>query len=292
MEIVNKIKNLIRMIKAKHKEKLLLKTKDDELIVSELSAEQDNSGVNIHKVLTTMQTQEGKEEVVQSNLEEIMEQNKLKDSLKDLEDTSVENVIEGKKEKLVEKGKIAVALHAIDDVDKRLEVTTGNLEHLTAQETAELLRTIKETPEEKKAKKIENKKIKTISEQLLRTLVRFGYVSEVDIIEMAYTLKEESSKLAIIKLCLAKIDEYDIVKKKNITAKAKNKMVYDLLKETKIELFEKWMFLKYSLLKEGLLTREECKNMMQMLKMEGKKQVKIDEKSEQKPREKGGSEYE
>ena len=29
-----------------------------------------------------------------------------------------------------------------------------------------------------------------------------------------------------------------------------------------------------------------------MLKMEGKKQVKIDEKSEQKPREKGGSEYE
>ena len=49
-------------------------------------------------------------------------------------------------------------------------------------------------------------------------LVQYGHISQVDIRELTLSLKEESSKLAIIKLCLAKINQYDIDKKKNITS--------------------------------------------------------------------------
>lgn len=298
MKISQKIKNFLKTAKEnremKRKEKLLIKTDDEELIVDSLPAQQDNSGIDIHKVVGTMQNPENMVEVVKNNLPEIMIQDRVKDTLRKLEDESVVEVIEKGKEELTEQGKIALALQAINDENKRLEVTEKNLEYLTTLETATVLGTVEESQEDKKARKIENKKIKTASEQILRMLVKYGYVNKLDIKEMAYTLKEESSKLAIIKLCLAKIKEYDAVKKRNITTKAKNKMVYDLLKETKIGASEKFQFLKESLLEKKLLTQEEHEGILQIFETEKreKEEREKQQKYNKRPRPKGGKEYE
>lgn len=297
MKILDKIKQPFitarENYRAKRKEKLLIKTDDDELVVDSLPAEEDNSAINIHKVVETMEDPENMVEVVKNNLPELMEQDMVKDTMKYLKDDGVIEVIEENKKELKEQGKIALAIQAIDDTHTRLEVTEENLKHLTATETATILKSVKER-ETEKAKELENRKIKTASEQILRTLVKYGHVSQLDIKEMAHTLQEESSKLAIIKLCLATINQYDVSKSKNITAKAKRKMVYDLLNVTNVDIAEKYRFMSHSIIKDELMTEAEASEIMQDLEKEKARKEQLDKEREARIQAKnyGGYEHE
>ena len=275
--ITEKLTRKRQNYKAKRKEKLLIKTDDDELIAKSLLAEEDNSAINIHKVVETMENPDSMAEVVKNNLDEIIEQDQVRHTLKRLEDEAVLNILEERAEELKEQGKMAFAIQAIDDNDKKLEAIKRNLEHLTPLETATVLQSV----EEKNVNRIENQKIKTASEQILRMLVEYGHISQLDIHEMAFSLEKEASKLLIIKLCLAKVCSYDQIKKKNITTKAKNKMVCDLLRVTNIKTSEKYKFL-IDLLQNELLTQEDCENIMQELKEE--KQRKANEEKERNSR--------
>lgn len=269
MGIVDRIRKKYRetreKYRAKQKENKLLKTKDDELVVNMLPAEEDNSKIDIHRVVKTMENPENMAEVVKNNLEELMKQDVVKDTLKHLQDEAVIDILQENKKDLEQQGKMALAIQAIDDPNKRLEIVENNLKHLTPLETATVLKTVEE---QRKEKKIENRKIKAASEQFLRMLVQFGHISQVDIRELTLSLKEESSKLAIIKLCLAKINQYDIDKKKNITSRAKTKMVYEILKITNLTMEEKIKFLKESVQEEELLSGSECVDIKQDLEQE------------------------
>lgn len=269
MGIVDRIRKKYRetreKYRAKQKENKLLKTKDDELVVNMLPAEEDNSKIDIHRVVKTMENPENMAEVVKNNLEELMKQDVVKDTLKHLQDEAVIDILQENKKDLEQQGKMALAIQAIDDPNKRLEIVEDNLKHLTPLETATVLKTVEE---QRKEKKIENRKIKAASEQILRMLVQYGHISQVDIRELTLSLKEESSKLAIIKLCLAKINQYDIDKKKNITSRAKTKMVYEILKITNLTMEEKIKFLKESVQEEELLSGSECVDIKQDLEQE------------------------
>ncbi len=298
MRIFDKITQLFVTAKekreAKRKEKLLIETDDDELVVNLLPAEKDNFHIDIHKVVKTMQDSGNMTEVVKNNLEEIMVQDKLRDTLKELEDAHVLEVIEESKETLQEQGKIVLAIKAIDDKEKRLEATEENLKYLTTSETASVLSSVKESHETKKARELEHKKIKLASEQILRMLVKYGHVSQVDIKEMIATLQEESSKLTIIKLCLFRIKEYDSYQKRNITEEAKCKMVYNLLKMTDVDISKKYKFMNDSIMKTKLLSFSESNTVMQKLESDKNKQEKEERErmSRLKSRPKGGEEYE
>lgn len=269
MGIVDRIRKKYRetreKYRAKQKENKLLKTKDDEFVVNMLPAEEDNSKIDIHRVVKTMENPENMAEVVKNNLEELMKQDVVKDTLKHLQDEAVIDILQENKKDLEQQGKMALAIQAIDDPNKRLKIVEDNLRHLTPLETATVLKTVEE---QRKEKKIENRKIKAASEQILRMLVQYGHISQVDIRELTLSLKEESSKLAIIKLCLAKINQYDIDKKKNITSRAKTKMVYEILKITNLTMEEKIKFLKESVQEEELLSGSECVDIKQDLEQE------------------------
>lgn len=106
MKILDKIKQSVITAKenyrAKRKEKLLIKTDDDEFIVESLPAEEDNSGIDIHKVLETMKDPKLKAAVVKNKLKEVIEQNGVRDTLEDLEDEAVVDILEEEKQTLKE----------------------------------------------------------------------------------------------------------------------------------------------------------------------------------------------
>lgn len=243
-KFLNKMMTTTEKHRDKHKQKVLIKANDDNMVVEALPEDKDNSGINIEKVVKSMDDPESMIEVVKNNLGEIIEQNTVRDTMQNIPDEAVVEILEENKKELKEEGKIAFAIQAIEDNDQKLEVTQENLDSLTVMETATILNSLEEEAEEKRAKKIENKKIKATSEQILRLLVKYGHVSEIDIDQMVSTLKDESSKLVIAKLCLAKIAGYDECKRKNITSRAKTKFTYYLLKITNVEMSEKHTLLK------------------------------------------------
>ena len=154
MGIVDRIRKKYRetreKYRAKQKENKLLKTKDDELVVNMLPAEEDNSKIDIHRVVKTMENPENMAEVVKNNLEELMKQDVVKDTLKHLQDEAVIDILQENKKDLEQQGKMALAIQAIDDPNKRLEIVEDNLKHLTPLETATVLKTVEEQRKEKK----------------------------------------------------------------------------------------------------------------------------------------------
>lgn len=259
----------------KRKQKALIKAADDNIVVEALPEDKDNSGINIQKVVESMDDPQKMAEVVGNNLGEIIEQNTVRDTMQNIPDEAVLEILAENEDELKEEGKIAFAIQAIEDNDQKLDATQENLSNLTVLQTATILNSLEEESEKTRAQKIENKKVKMTSEQILRMMVKYGHISQVDIDQMVLSLEEESSKLAIAKLCLAKIAEYDENKKQNITSKAKIEMAYYLLKITNVEMSEKYSLLN-DCTKNNWLNVEESKKIEEDLLKEKARLEKLE----------------
>lgn len=259
MKIWTRIKSSFTLMKEKqknkYKEKILIQTDDDNFVVTSLPSKEDNSAIDIHKIVKSMNDQEKMLEVVKNNLDEIITQDNVKKTLGHLTDDSILDILEENSEELIHQKKITSAITAIEDDEKKLKAIE-NTESITGSEGAEVLNSVKEVSQGKKARNIELKKIKTASELILKMMTKYGYVSQLNVNELTYGLRAQSSKLAIAKICLAKIRGYDENKKKNINSNSKTKMVYDLLRITDIEINEKCYFLE-KFVEDKLLTETE-----------------------------------
>lgn len=242
--------------KARHKQKLLVKTNDDKLVVKSLPAEKDNSAIDIRTIVKNMDDPEEMAKVVENNLEEIIEQDEVKNTLRYLDDSDVLRILNENNKKLQSNEKIIFAIEAIGGNEKKIKAVIKNLEFLNDCELAKILETLKPETERRRKIEMEEQKIKIVSKRILRHMINNGGAWHLK--ELTETL-EEKSKLLIAQRCLETIGDYekghDV--KKHITSAAKIKLVVDLFQLTSLP-YEKKKETLDEMLNNGL-TQQEIK---------------------------------
>lgn len=237
--------------------KALIKTDDDKFIVEALPADENNSAIDIHKVLKNMENPETMAEVVENNLEELMEQNHIIDAMKYLNDSDVLRIVSENNKKLQSNEKIKLAIEAIECNDKKIKAIIKNLESLNDCELGKIFETFKPETQENRKAELEEQKISIITKRILRHMINNGGAWHLN--ELTRTL-EESSKLTVIDRCLITVNQYqkERDKKKHITSNAKIKLVTDMFQLTELPDSEKQKTLN-NLLKDGSLSLDETK---------------------------------
>lgn len=254
MKILDIIKEPYRKAKAKHTQKVLIKTDDDKLVVKALSADEDNSAIDIHAVIKNMDNPENMAEVVENNLEELIEQDNVKSAMKYLNDGDILRILNENNKELVKNKKIKLAIEAIGSNDKKIKAIVKNAASLNDCELSKILETLKPEKQEKRKAELEEQKISIVSKRILRHIINNGGAWHLK--ELTETL-EENSKLSVAERCLETISEYekDRDKKKHITSSAKVRLVVDLFELTNLPYATKEETL-INLLDKGLTSRE------------------------------------
>lgn len=275
MKILDIIKEPYRKAKAKHTQKVLIKTDDDKLVVKALSADEDNSAIDIHAVIKNMDNPENMAEVVENNLEELIEQDNVKSAMKYLNDGDILRILNENNKELVKNKKIKLAIEAIESNDKKIKAIVKNAASLNDCELSKILETLKPEKQEKRKAELEEQKISIVSKRILRHIINNGGAWHLK--ELTETL-EENSKLSVAERCLETISEYekDRDKKKHITSSAKVRLVVDLFELTNLPYATKEETL-INLLDKGL-TSGEIKEIQDIIEQErvnkGKEELK------------------
>ncbi len=275
MKILDIIKEPYRKAKAKHTQKVLIKTDDDKLVVKALSADEDNSAIDIHAVIKNMDNPENMAEVVENNLEELIEQDNVKSAMKYLNDGDILRILNENNKELVKNKKIKLAIEAIGSNDKKIKAIVKNAASLNDCELSKILETLKPEKQEKRKAELEEQKISIVSKRILRHIINNGGAWHLK--ELTETL-EENSKLSVAERCLETISEYekDRDKKKHITSSAKVRLVVDLFELTNLPYATKEETL-INLLDKGL-TSGEIKEIQDVIEQErvnkGKEELK------------------
>ena len=275
MKILDIIKEPYRKAKAKHTQKVLIKTDDDKLVVKALSADEDNSAIDIHAVIKNMDNPENMAEVVENNLEELIEQDNVKSAMKYLNDGDILRILNENNKELVKNKKIKLAIEAIGSNDKKIKAIIKNAASLNDCELSKILETLKPEKQEKRKAELEEQKISIVSKRILRHIINNGGAWHLK--ELTETL-EENSKLSVAERCLETISEYekDRDKKKHITSSAKVRLVVDLFELTNLPYATKEETL-INLLDKGL-TSGEIKEIQDIIEQErvnkGKEELK------------------
>ena len=276
----NKSKKKIERVsnfKAKRLKKKLIES-DDETVVEALPKNLDTSNVDIKVIVENMEESENMAEVVLNNMDAIIKQDNVRDTLKYLDDSDVSMVLEEKKEILKRKQKIDNAIEAITNNDKKIKTILDNLKSLTDIELGRVLGGFKPELTEERQEYIERQKIKIVGKKIIRNIGKYGTVLHIG--ELIYPLADESREL-LLDLCLRSIESYqkehyekDKVSKFN--SNVKTKLTLDLLEAFGWDELTKQNILnKYK--EKGLLSSSESKSVwdkMQKIRMEkeGKKQ--------------------
>ncbi len=264
MKILNTIKGLTTKVKAKHMQKTLIKTEDDKFIVEALPAEEDNSAIDIHKVLKNMENPETMAEVVENNFEELIGQNHLIDAMKYLNDNDLLRIVNENNKKLEKNEKIKLAIESIDCNDKKIKAIIKNLESLNDCELGKIFETFKPEIQKNRKEELEEQKINIITKRILRHIINNGGAWHLN--ELTRTL-EESSKLTVINRCLITVNQYQKERdyKKHITSNAKIRLVTNMLLLTEISDSKKQEILN-DYLKDGSLSSDETEMIQNNLK--------------------------
>lgn len=260
MKLWEWIKSPFRKSKEKHeikrKEKMLIRTEDDKVVVDALPAEEDNSAIDIHKIVENMENPEKMAEVVENNLEEIIEQDMVKDTMKHLDADDAFKILDENRKTLTEHDKIKNAIEAIRSNSKKLKAIVKNSGSLSDFELAQVLVTLKPEKDEKASAKLEEQKIVIVSNRIIKNMKSYGGAWHLE--ELTKSLEEES-KLSVITTTLDAIDRYAKYQdeKKSITSNAKVKLVSDLLDLTNLPAARKDDTLQ-SLIGNGLTAEESA----------------------------------
>lgn len=257
MKIWDKIRGPVVRMKekrmAKRKEKLLIKAEDEELIVKSLPAEEDNSRIDIQKIVQNMEDPENMAEVVVNNLEEIIEQDNVKNTLKHLPDETVVEIVEENVDELQEQEKLEFAIRAIKDNDKKLKMANKNLTNLTDLELAQIFEELNPPSSQERKEKIEAEKIRIISKKIMQHMIEFG--SAWHLAELTDSISN-ASKVKVLDSCLTVMKDYQENGKRKMDSSAKTNLVVDLLALTAFEYDRKTEVIEQYVNKR-MLTQEE-----------------------------------
>lgn len=176
MGIKKKIRDGNEKIKAKRIQKQLIK-KDDDFVVETLTESPiDNTQIDIKTVVKNMENPEKKVEVVQNNLEVIIEQDNVRDTLEHLPDKYITQIVEEHEDQLKENEKLANAILPIKDNQRKLNYAKKNLSALTDLELQNILGSLLPENSIEAQRDVEREKIKLIGSKFLENIEKYGSV--------------------------------------------------------------------------------------------------------------------
>ena len=243
MKIIDRINDWIDDKKAKRLQRILIKTNNEEQIVFALPADKDNSKVDIHKIVKSMEDPKTKLEVVSGNVEEMIEQDVVRDTLIHLPDKSVETVLKENEEKFAKYMKMKNAIQAIKSNERKLNLTEEYLRTLNDIDLVEIFATMKPEQDRKRQDLLEQRKVRIITQKIVEHVKKHGAVWHIG--ELTESLKDRA-KLSVLNLCLGEISDPNV----------RVKFVGDLLRVTEISCRKKNIIVK-ECKNQNLLTGED-----------------------------------
>ena len=268
MEKKKKNKKSVSRVQAKRLEKILINSAD-EVVVETLGENLDASNVDIKEVVKNMDDPENMVEVVRNNFDEIISQNNVRDTLKYLDDSDVAMILEENKEVLKRKRKMAFAIEAINDNNKKINMILKNLKSLSDIELERILSKLNaDKPDEKE--EIEKQKIRIIGKKIIEHIVHDGAVWHIR--ELTSSLDDESKKL-LLDVCLRSMASYEKEKNKKINSNVKIKFAFDLLSATNLSYSMKDKIMAGHV-SNGILSMDEKKEICEKI---SKSEIKKDQ---------------
>lgn len=279
MKLLDYVKNvfgpIIEKNQVKRKEKMLIQTNDDKMVVDALPLDEDNSRIDIKSIVENMESPEEMAKVVENNMDEIIQQDNVKDILLHLKDDDIASILEQNKDEFRKEEKIRNAIEAIGNNEKKLRALFKNLTYITDIELSRILSTLRPEENAMSEQMIEQQKVKIVSMKILEHMIKHGGAWHLG--ELTTSL-QENSKLCVLDLCLNTIKDYETDKKQNLGSRAKTKLVTDLLRVTNVESATKFKIIdKY--VDNDLITLDEKAEIK--LQME-KERLEIEENERQK----------
>lgn len=243
MKILEKFTDWIEQYKVNKLQKMLIKTEDDQKVIDALPSDEENFAYNFPKVIGSMQETENKLEVVNNNIDEIIAENVVRDTLKKLEnDKAIKKILIQNKETLEQHNKIKNAIEAIKNNESKLKLTQDYIASLEDCEILTIFDTLKPTKNEMEKQNVESMKIEIISKKIIYHIKIHGYVWHLD--GFTYGLNDRA-KLSILNNCIKKINlENYNSNKENIHHESKNKFIFDLLRLTEMKDSKKFLILE------------------------------------------------
>lgn len=248
MRIKDAISDRIDNFRAKRIQKSLIKTEDNEAIVRALPREEENFNIDIHKIVKSMDDGESRVKVVDNNIDEIIEQNAVRDTLKHLPDVKTEVIVKNNEKKLKESQKIKNAILAIKSNERKLALTKRYVKFLGDFEVIEIFDTLKPENGKKEKKKLQEEKVEIIFEKIMYHIEKYGSAWHIG--ELVETL-ENRFKLSVLTRCLEKVKDRqnrlkltgDLLRATNTDYDTKNQIVevyrnYQMLTEEEEEIIK------------------------------------------------------
>lgn len=231
LKFIDKILDVVDELQAKILQKKLIKTNNEEKIVNALPPDKDNSKVDIHEIVKSMENPKTKLEVVSGNIEEMIEQDVVRDTLRYLPDKSVETILKENKEKFAQYKKMKNAIQAIKSNERKLNLTEEYSRTLNDIDLVEIFATMKPEQDSQKQELLEQKKVRIIAKKIVEHAKKHGAVWHIG--ELTETLRDRS-KLSVLNLCLGEIAD----------ASVRVKFVGDLLRVTNVSYKKKSIVIK------------------------------------------------
>lgn len=229
MGIRGKIIDFIESYRVKKLQKMLIKTDDDQKVIEALPSDEENFAYNFPKVVGSMQEIENKLEVVNNNIDEIIAEDVVRDTLSKLEnDKAIKKVLTENKEELEKHNKIKNAIEAIRSNEMKLKLTQDYVTSLEDFEILKIFGTLKPPKDEAEKENIERIKIDIISAKIMYHIKKSGYAWHLD--AFTYGFKDRA-KISLLNNCLKEINRENL-NSQNIDSKSKIKLVFDLLRLT------------------------------------------------------------
>lgn len=206
----------IDILKTFRKQRKLIKSDDDSMIIESLPLDEDNSALDIKKIVSSMESEKEMAKVVANNISELIAQDNVKDTMKYLRDEDKSTIVKRFKDELKDEDKLINAIESIQDSNKKLELTYQNLTYLTDFELAKILNGIKKQEAEKIDIKMQARITKIISKKVICNMIKYG--SAWHLSELTESLDDEHKK-SIFECCIKGINEYEQSENKKFSGK-------------------------------------------------------------------------
>lgn len=216
-------------IKDKIKTAILSKIKEPTKVIDDLLSKQDNSNINIHRVVKSVDNTEQRYEVIDKNMKEIVEQNSVKNTLKHLPDESIMKLLNKKRKILGKTGKTKNAIEAIKKNKNKLKAMEENIKALSDFDIQEILKNLNPEKDDENGDMLDEQKRKIVSMKIFSHIANEGAVWHLK--ELTEELREES-RISVLEMCLETIHVFEDDKDEKIDSNVKIKMTLDLLNLT------------------------------------------------------------
>ena len=167
------LSDIVQKVKRRKIQKKLIKS-DDETVIQSLTEDLQDLEINMPLIVANMENPKKMAELVETNLDKIIQQDNVKDTLKYLKDEDIHRILEEKQKVLKEQQKIIFAILSIKENQRKLKVTNKNLNSLTDFEVQRIFQSLKPETQVDKIEEMENRKIEIVGKKIFENIKKYG----------------------------------------------------------------------------------------------------------------------